>query len=261
LYGSRALWRELGADTEDGPDIEQLEANLVALGIVSADVLTVDQDWTSVTTNAVKTWQALIGVEATGTVAPSDVVFQPGAVRVAQVNGVVGGAAGSEGSSESSALTLTSTAQAVTIDLEASRQTLVAEDQAVHIVLPDGTETTGVLTSVGDVATADDSSEEEAAEGTDPTIEVVITLDDPDATGALDEAPVKVKVETTAAEDVPAVPVEALLALTAGGYGVEVRQADGVTRPVPVELGAEADGWVEVTGDVAEGDKVVVPLD
>ena len=36
---------------------------------------------------------------------------------------------------------------------------------------------------------------------------------------------------------------------------------DGTTGMVPVELGAFADGWVQVTGEVAEGAEVVVPRD
>jgi hypothetical protein len=34
---------------------------------------------------------------------------------------------------------------------------------------------------------------------------------------------------------------------------------DGTTSLVGVEVGAFADGWVEVTGDIAEGDTVEVP--
>jgi len=40
---------------------------------------------------------------------------------------------------------------------------------------------------------------------------------------------------------------------------VEVGLADGTTRLVGVELGVFADGYVEVTGEVAAGDQVVVP--
>ena len=54
LLGDRPMWRELGPGVEDGVDVEQLEANLVALGVVSADDLTVDQEWTSATTEAVE---------------------------------------------------------------------------------------------------------------------------------------------------------------------------------------------------------------
>ena len=54
-----------------------------------------------------------------------------------------------------------------------------------------------------------------------------------------------------------AVPVRALLALAEGGYAVERVTATG-TELVPVELGAFADGYVQVTGTVAAGDTVVV---
>ena len=44
-----------------------------------------------------------------------------------------------------------------------------------------------------------------------------------------------------------------------GSSVVERVETDGTTSQVPVETGAFADGWVEVTGDLAEGDDVVVP--
>jgi multidrug efflux pump subunit AcrA (membrane-fusion protein) len=54
------------------------------------------------------------------------------------------------------------------------------------------------------------------------------------------------------------VPVEALLALRDGGYGLEVVDASGQHRIVPVKLGFSARGLVEVTGEgLAEGTRVV----
>lgn len=256
LFGDRPLWRELGPGVDDGLDVKQLEANLVALGIVSADQLTVDENWTSYTTAAVKEWQESLGVDESGTIAPGELVFMPDAVRIAEVPTAVGGPIGE------AALQVTGTTRLVTVDLEATRQTLVEEGQAVTIVLPDGSETSGTVASVGTVAsTGDEGSEGEQTDGgdTEATIEVVVSLDDPSATGSLDEAPVTVKVVTSAAEDVLAVPVEALLALAEGGYAVELVSPDGTTTLVPVELGAEADGWVQVTGDVAEGHEAVIP--
>jgi len=59
--------------------------------------------------------------------------------------------------------------------------------------------------------------------------------------------------------NVLSVPVEALLALREGGYGVEV--VDGATtRTVPVETGLFATDRVEVASpDLHEGMHVVVP--
>ncbi|HEY8523714.1 MAG TPA: peptidoglycan-binding domain-containing protein [Acidimicrobiales bacterium] len=280
LIGDRPLWRPLGPDVEDGPDVEQLEANLVALGVVTPDELTVDEDWTAATTDAVEEWQDGLGLDATGRIAVGDLVFLPGPVRVAAHPVPVGSPA------SGTVLEVTGTTQVVTVDLEATRQDLVEPAQAVEVVLPDGSETPGTVYAVGEVATVGgDDGGDGAADGggggggDEATVPVVVALDDPDAAGGLDQAPVTVRVVTHAATDVLAVPVEALLATAEGGYVVEVvdRAGDGgspaepgdagdpdhddpdATELVPVELGAFADGWVEVTGDVAEGDEVVVP--
>jgi hypothetical protein len=58
------------------------------------------------------------------------------------------------------------------------------------------------------------------------------------------------------------VPVNALLALAGGGYAVEVVNAAGVHRLVPVSLGLfdDADGLVQVSGSgLRAGQHVVVP--
>jgi multidrug efflux pump subunit AcrA (membrane-fusion protein) len=68
-----------------------------------------------------------------------------------------------------------------------------------------------------------------------------------------------VNVEIAAAENVLAVPVEALLALSEGGYAVEVADESGVTHLVPVTVGVFADGMVEIEGDIDAGTRVVVP--
>ena len=49
LFGERPMWRALGPSVADGVDVQQLEANLVALGVVTGSELTVDQNWTSAT--------------------------------------------------------------------------------------------------------------------------------------------------------------------------------------------------------------------
>jgi hypothetical protein len=273
MGGERPLWRTLGPGVDDGPDIAQLEYDLVALGIVTTDELTVDGEWTAATTDAVEEWQESLGLEETGTVSPGDLVFYPGAVRVTDHPTPVGGSA------SGTVLEVSGTTREVTVDLDATRQTLVERDQDVEIEMPDGSTLTGTVSSVGTVATVpDDGSDDPSGEEGEPTIEVTIALDDPSQAGSFDEAPVTVRVVTDAARDVLAVPVDALLALAEGGYAVErvsgassgtgaESGTDGTdggagtdgTELVPVEIGAFADGWVQVTGEVAEGDEVVVP--
>jgi hypothetical protein len=81
---------------------------------------------------------------------------------------------------------------------------------------------------------------------------MTVSLADAAAVGALDQAPVTVRITTTAATGVLAVPVQALLAVAEGGYALE--RPDGTL--VPVTLGASVDGWVEVRGAVQAGERV-----
>jgi hypothetical protein len=87
-------------------------------------------------------------------------------------------------------------------------------------------------------------------------IDVVIAIAGGQTAG-LDDAPVTVNFTSSSATGVLAVPVRALLALAEGGYALERVTATG-TELVPVQLGAFADGYVQVTGKVTAGDTVVV---
>jgi hypothetical protein len=247
-FGGRPLWRTLDGNATDGADVQEVESNLVALGHATSATLTVDDDWTAATTTAVKTWQDALGREETGVIAPGDVVIQPGAVRIAGHPIPVGSPAGGP------VAKVTASTRQVTIALEATKQSLLTKDQPVQVELPDGKVLEATIASVGTVATAEDTGDPQNPG--EPTIDVVIALADPAQAGALDEAPVIVRVVTSAATDVLAVPVDALLALAEGGYAVDRNGDGGLVR---VETGAFADGWVEITGDLAEGDEVVVP--
>ncbi len=109
------------------------------------------------------------------------------------------------------------------------------------------------VADVGTVARAQGQGEKRA-------IEVTVTPDDPSATGALDQAPVKVGITSSRREGVLAVPVNALLALAEGGYGVRVVDGSAGGRIVVVETGLFSRGLVEVSGDgLAEGLDVEVP--
>jgi hypothetical protein len=110
--------------------------------------------------------------------------------------------------------------------------------------------TPGTIASVGTVAAA-------GQQGANPTIPVTVTLDDQTVGTGLDAAPVTVKVTTKQAAGVLAVPVSALLALAEGGYAVERVTGVTTTTLVGVQTGVFAGGWVQVTGDVHEGDQVV----
>ena len=141
----------------------------------------------------------------------------------------------------------------VTVDLDTDDLEQLPLGATVALELPDGAATTGTVATVGVDAEAADSDEETT---TDPTVPVIITLDDPTATD-IESGTVAVTVETSREDDVVAVDVAALVALAEGGYAVEV--VDGAaTQLVAVEVGTFVDGWVGVTG-VEPGTTVVVP--
>ncbi|MDQ1697562.1 MAG: hypothetical protein QOJ03_2915, partial [Frankiaceae bacterium] len=108
--------------------------------------------------------------------------------------------------------------------------------------------------SVGRVA----QTSADAQDGTgEATIDLEVALSSRRVT-ALDEAPVAVDIETSRADGVLNVPVDALLALAEGGYGVEIVHG-ATTDIVSVEPGLFAQGRVEVAGEIQAGDRVVVP--
>jgi peptidoglycan hydrolase-like protein with peptidoglycan-binding domain len=247
LYGTVPMWRRLDVGAE-GVDVEQLEANLVAMGYATEQALGADGKYDARTATAVKKWQKDLGVDQTGVVEHGDFEFTDGPIRVAKSAVEVGEQVGPG----APVLEVTRTTKEITVELDASRQSLVSDGEAVEVELPDGSVVSGTVAAVGRVATADDSN---GQTGT-PKIEITISLDDPAAGGALDSAPVTVRIERSRASGVLAVPVRTLLALAEGGYAVEIEHGGG-RQLVAVELGAFADGWVEISGNVREGDTVV----
>jgi peptidoglycan hydrolase-like protein with peptidoglycan-binding domain len=253
MYGGVPMWRRLDARSPDGADIRELERNLVALGYDPYSDVEIDDEWDSATTAAVKRWQDDVGLVKTGAVELGDVAFLPGPRRIGQQQTTVGAPLqpGAE------LMDTSSTRRIVTVDLDADLQSLVQVGDKVTVELPNASTIRGRIASVGKVA---ESAQDQNGEDVGPTIEVQVELRRGAKTGAFDEAPVDVSLAKETAENVLSVPVDALLALSEGGYAVEVVNADGSTRLVAVEPGMYADSLVEITGNgVKEGMKVVVP--
>jgi hypothetical protein len=81
----------------------------------------------------------------------------------------------------------------------------------------------------------------------------------PAATGTGDSVPVQVSLAVQVARGVLSAPVNALLALAGGGYGVEVVLPSGAHRLVGVHTGIYASGLVQISGSaLTVGTKVVV---
>jgi Putative peptidoglycan binding domain len=95
--GAVPAYRDLTSGVTDGPDVLELNQNLVKLGFDPSHEITVNDTWQSGTTDAVERWQASVGETQTGTVTFGQIVFLPGDQRITDVNTVLG----SNGSSSS----------------------------------------------------------------------------------------------------------------------------------------------------------------
>ncbi len=259
LHGEIPVFRDMSVDADDGADILQLEQALVTLGY--GDGVTVDGDFTAATAEAVADWEEALGRgDPDGVVSLGDVLFAPGDLRVAEVLAE----RGTQVQSGAEVVGVTATTKVVTLALTVDQVSDFEAGMPVTVELPDGTEAPGV---VADVASEPSSDEGEGApqdpDGSgEETYPVTVTLDDPSLADAYDSGGVAVTVERSRTEGATAVPVTALLALSEGGYALQVvdgSQPEGYTL-VPVEVGTLADEWVEVTGDGIEaGVEVVVP--
>jgi len=185
------------------------------------------------------------------------VVMQPGPIRVTKVQVILGGPA------NGTVFTASGTQREVTVDLAVNEAQGVARKGAkVRVTLPGGKKATGVITDVGTVATAGTTnSSSQTGQGTETaTITVTATLDKSSSAGLLDGAPATVGFASTEHKNVLAVPINALLASADGEYSVNVVDATGAVRSVPVKIGIFDGDNVEVTGNLTPQMKVQVPV-
>jgi hypothetical protein len=279
LYGTTPAYRDL-AEGDTGPDVTELNTDLVKLGYLSAADLGARPGWdyySGETAYGVELLQAKLGETETGSLDLGAAVFLPSAIEVTGygTDTVLGGAA----TAGAVVLTASSTTPVVTIDLDASLQAEVHAGEPVDVTLPSGATTSGVVSSVSNVATSSSSSSsssgssssdqgsssssssDQGSSGTTATITVQVSLDHPKAAGSLNQAPVEVTITTGSVSNALVVPVDALLAQGSAGYAVEVVGSGGRHHLVTVTPGVfdDAAGLVQVTGSLAPGQKVVVP--
>jgi hypothetical protein len=275
LYGSTPAYRTLSAGAS-GPDVAELNADLVALGYATrAQLSPKSASFEPATTTALMKLQAALGMTQNGTLSLGQVVFEPSTTRVTSISAQLGGRT----QAGETVMQGTSTIRQVRVALSASEQTTMAVGDKVTITLPSNRTTPGVVSSVGAVATCPSSSgsggagSSPAAPGTDtcssgssasspPTISVGVTPSDPAATGRWDQAPVQVGITTATVPNALVVPVTALLARSGGGYAVEIVGAGARNHLVPVSPGLfdDAEGLVQVRASaLAAGQEVVVP--
>ncbi len=97
--GTVPAYRDMYEGVSDGPDVQELKRNLVALGYDPGHQITVNQTFDAATKTAVERWQASLGETQTGTVTLGEAVFLPGPQRITTVDTVLGSTGGGSGSS------------------------------------------------------------------------------------------------------------------------------------------------------------------
>ena len=247
LYGRVPAWRPFGPGMTSGPDVRELQQNLVALGFDPWHQIIADGQFGWATEAAIDRWQQAGGLTVTGVIPFGGVVFLPGPLRVTTVAIPLGtpaspGAAVLAGSSDT---------PAVSVSLDVGGPGAPPGDSVI-VTMPDGTTAVpGTVTSVGRVAIV--AAGAGAASGSGGTqaaaIPVTISIGESRIPAGLDQAPVQVTITEQEHRGVLAVPVTALLALPDGGYAV--RTVSGSVRqliPVTTGLFDDTTGLVEVTG-------------
>jgi len=248
MYGHVPDWRAMSEETT-GADVTQLNHDLVDLGYASAaDIEALGWDYYSWdTAYAVELLEEHYGVsDPSGRLALGDIVFEPQAVRITSVSDIIGE------SGSGPIMTATSDNHQIVVALSTSEQSQVKAGDPVTVTMPGGSTADGLITSVGTVA---------SGTGSNATVTVYVQLKDPTAAGTFDQAPVTVNITSSHASNVTIVPVTALLAQPGGGYAVEVVGAGNTRSLVKVTTGVfdDSSGMVQVTGNLAPGQMVVVP--
>ena len=251
FYGERPMWRPIGLMSDgtavEGPDVEQLELNLEALGypVGSAPDQVFDDD----TVRALERWQADAGLEESGQLELGRIVYVEGPVRVGRSLVELGSVL----APGVPLVEVSDTTQEVRLELPVDRRDRISVGEPVGVGLPDDVTAPATVHDIGMVV----FRSAEDRKGVD-LVEVTIGLDDPRLGAPYLGYPVDVEIVTDEAAGVLAVPVKALVALSEGGYAVEV-EASGEVTLVGVDTGMYADGLVEVEGDISAGDLVRVP--
>ena len=219
---------------QTGDDVVQLQTFLIDAGFDADGKLEADGTFDRTTEKAVKAWQEATGRSPTGRVDSNQLVFEPEPVRINRSIRVGDNFAGIE---------VTAPEPMVLVDTS-------TRDRSA---LPVGT-TVGV--DVGGSQVAGTVVSQEQVDGSDGS-RVWRTTITATSAGLADVSATVVTVTQIVADDVLLVPVAALLALSEGGFAVEV--PDGAaTRLVRVELGEVLDGNAEIRGNVRVGDIVLV---
>ncbi|HDH02999.1 MAG TPA: hypothetical protein ENH15_01980 [Actinobacteria bacterium] len=243
-YGDTPLYRELskvettgGQRLMQGDDVTQLQEFLLAQGYNDKERLEVDGVFGHSTERAVKAWQKANGFDETGKITASQLIFVPEDLRISSEPRV---------GSVFAELTVSESDQKLIVSASRRDAKYLKEGARVDIVVDPTTTIAGVVSAVTEVTDS---------ESGETKLEATITPDDP-----LPDSTTTATVTGTATsiDDAVTVSVRALVALSQGGYALEVDLGGGKTELRKIEVGEILDGFAQISGDVNAGDQVVV---
>lgn len=244
VAGEVPYWRSLQRRVTDGPDVEMLEQFLDEAGF---DPGTVNQEFTSLTEDALEDWQ-----EANGY--PVDGVFLPTDLAVQQWPATVGTVAVDVGDSVTPGQPLVSF---VSADLSISVAVDPTDRNRLEVGLPATIEVTASDIEVGGrVASLADAPQvdQQGVERYDGEIESDVRID------VVDGAAVRVEVVLEEVLDAMVVPVASVSLDGSGGEEVRILAADGTVERVPVVTGLTEGALVEIVDGLDGSEQVVIEV-
>lgn len=242
LTGTAPAWRDLDSTVDAGADVAQLETALVALGYDGGGDLTVDDEWDSHTTAAVKAWQTGLGLEDTGELPLGYIVFVPTDTVVTAVSAAVGQAL----ADGDAVLELGTPSQQVVATVPTELQAVITPGLDVDV--------SGVSATVTRLG---------SSTGADGAVLVVAYITPNDQIEAANGTSVSARFTVTDAANVLLVPVDAVTSRTDGSYAVLAVDDTGKSGTwLPIEVHGVANGNVAATGDgLHDGLTVGIPGD
>jgi len=259
MTGGTPSWRPFAAGMTDGPDVAELQSNLIGLGYAAGLLSTASGHFDALTADAVERWQRAEGQPTTGQIPLGQVVFLPTSVLVGAESVAIGDAA----AAGDLPYLVTTTTRTATVPLDPANAPAVRVGEPVTITLPSNSMTPGTITAIGPVtpsaSSSSSNSQASPSSAPMPSEQLTVTPSDPAVTGTATGVAVQVSIKTEEATNVLAAPISALLALAGGGFGVEIVEPSGMHRLVGVTTGLYSNTLVEVRGSgIAAGTKVVV---
>lgn len=234
-------------------DVEQIESVLVFIGFDPGQQIVIDDELDLATAAAVQRWQESVGLPPTGSTNPRDYVPVPAAASDAFAVDTPYLSVGDLLGEGRVVMSLGAPTLSVSADIAVAEIDEFAVGDAVTIVQLDETEFVATVAEIADVASGTTTGQD-----AEPT--VAVTFDVVDEPERYVSGAVTIVTESSRIDGAVVVPTRALVTLVEGGFAVEVRDADGSTRLVGVELGTFDDGVVEVIdGSLEPGVEVVVP--